>query len=426
MPREQWMISGDRSHINLVALDSLNPTYPGWQEDLAKAEHAHTSNPMEFQDRFFEIKEKQNIFDGNRTHPRLVTLDSLRLHYPGWKNDCDKAQEYHVCFPELFEGKISGMIEKQKMHDGDRSHSNLVALDALKLTYPGHEEDVREAEDIHTSKPFMFKEKLFEISEKQNMHLGDRSHPRLAVLDSITFNYPGWERDFSKAEHYHVRFPELFKGKLKGMKEKQRINGGDRTHPNLIALDLLAPKLSYPGFRTDLQGAEKAHTNLPQEFDARLFEIREKQNIYQGDRSHARLVELDKMVLTYPNWQWDFDRAEVYHLRYPELFMGKLKGMREKQRIYRGELLRQQAALEKEQLNMASDPYSNTKSIENDADTKVGNRECIICCQFERTHAFVPCGHLCVCENCVEVTIETQMCPICRQKPTQAIKVYFS
>merc|ERR1712130_217175 len=184
------------------------------------------------------------------------------------------------------------------------------------------------------------------------------------------------------------------------------------------ALDELALQLTYPGHETDLKAAEKAHTNLPQEFDARLFEIQEKQKIHEGDRSHPRLFELDNMVMTYPNWQSDYERAQLYHLRYPELFIGKLKGMREKQRIYRGDLLRQE--IEASTIKEKKEPQSSCDDLSDN------NRICIICCQFERTHAFVPCGHLCVCENCVQVTLETKMCPICRQSSTQAIKVYFS
>ena len=418
MQREQWMISGDRSHRNLVNLDNLNLCYEGWQEDVAKAENAHINNPMEFDCRLFEITEKQKMFYGDRSHPRLMILDALDLSYPNWQKDCKKAEEYHLCFPELFDGKIAGMKEKQKMHNGDRSHPNLIALDALTLTYPRYAEDVFEAEDIHTSKPFMYKEKLFEITEKQNMYVGNRSHPRLKILDGNSFEYPGWQQDVSKAEHYHVRFPELFKQKLIGMQEKQKMYAGDRTHPNLVALDEIAKQINYPGYEQDLKEAGKAHTDLPQEFNSRLFIIQEKQRIHEGNRSHPRLVELDKMVLTYPNADFDFKKALEYHLRYPELFKGKLKGMREKQRIYRGDLLRQQP-LDALGSEVAQCTMPTNKSKQDDT-------LCIICCQFERTHAFVPCGHLCVCENCVEVTLETNMCPICRQKPTQSIKVYFS
>lgn len=58
---------------------------------------------------------------------------------------------------KLFWGKLYGMGEKQRIYDGDRSHSNLVELDRLAktLTYPDFQLDVAKAEEIHTSKPFM-------------------------------------------------------------------------------------------------------------------------------------------------------------------------------------------------------------------------------------------------------------------------------
>merc|ERR1711862_611849 len=173
--------------------------------------------PMEFQDKLFEIREKQLMYTGNRSHIRLVLLDALRLTYPGCQEDFTKAEEYHVSLPDLFEGKVVGMKEKQKMFDGDRSHTNLQQLDNLQLTYPNYEDDVKEAEDMHTSKPFLFAEKLQEIKEKQKIFVGDRNHARLKALDDLILTYPGWEKDKTKAEEFHVRFPELFVGKLTGM-----------------------------------------------------------------------------------------------------------------------------------------------------------------------------------------------------------------
>lgn len=438
--RQTWITSGDRSHPNLIALDDLNPSYPGHVEDVVRAEEAHTNLPIEFKHRLFEISEKQRIFLGNRSHPRLLSLDSLELDYPDWHMDFDKAQEYHVCFPDLFEGKICGMLEKQKMHHGDRSHRNLVALDklTLKLKYPEYLEDVADAEDIHTSKPFMFQERLFEIQEKQKIFEGDRSHARLQALDSCDFTYPQWKRDFEKAQQYHMRFPELFHGKLKGMIEKQNIHNGDRTHPNLRLLDDIKRTTCYPNHKDDLLKAEHAHTNIPQEFAARVFEIQEKQKMFEGDRSHPRLRELDDLVLNYPEWRKDFKKAEHYHLKYSDLFNAKLMGMREKQRIYRGDLLRrqqQEAVLHNSNnhmdtgVNVPQSPFSSNTTLSAEQQQRQKNTDhCVICWQFERTHAFVPCGHLCICANCVEATMDNgrQICPICRQKTTQAIKVYFS
>ena len=66
---------------------------------------------------------------------------------------------------------------------------------------------------------------------------------------------------------------------------------------------------------------------------------------------------------------------------------------------------------------------------------------CIICMAAYRTHAFVPCGHLCVCQSCAtQVTTvapteteqntdnddqeEHAQCPFCNQAVNSAIKIY--
>lgn len=448
MTREEWIARGDRSHPNLVELDGLRLAYEGWEDDVALAEEYHVNLPMEFQDKIFEIREKQRMYNGNRTHGRLVLLDSLRLIYPGWQIDKDKAEHYHVCLPDLFEGKVEGMKEKQKMFDGDRSHPNLITLDTLSLSYHNYQEDVKEAEEMHTSKPFLFNEKLQEIKEKQRISDGDRNHPRLKSLDDLILTYPGFVKDKAKAEEFHVRFPELFSGKLTGMKEKQKMYEGNRTHSNLQRLDALV--LTYPGWRQDFIKAEEAHTHMPLEFDSRLFEIIEKQNIFIGNRGHPRLLALDALVFTYPGWQRDFAKAQEYHVRYPELFHGKLTGMKEKQRIFIGDNTSTSSSLSTnaaattnannyQSWDHLSEIYQNKNNNNNNIDNSTSSQshqrqapnasssgECVVCIRAPKTHAFVPCGHLCVCQQCVPMMMIKKRCPICRQKATQVIKVFFS
>ena len=52
---------------------------------------------------------------------------------------------------------------------------------------------------------------------------------------------------------------------------------------------------------------------------------------------------------------------------------------------------------------------------------------CIICLTATRTHAFVPCGHLCVCQSCARrmTTATATKCPFCNQEAVgSAIKIY--
>ena len=46
----------------------------------------------------------------------------------------------------------------------------------------------------------------------------------------------------------------------------------------------------------------------------------------------------------------------------------------------------------------------------------------------KKEYAFVPCGHLCLCESCVNDNAHNKLkgeCPICRTKATFIIKIFF-
>ena len=50
---------------------------------------------------------------------------------------------------------------------------------------------------------------------------------------------------------------------------------------------------------------------------------------------------------------------------------------------------------------------------------------CSICLDNKKTHAFVPCGHVCVCEDCSKkINIKKDNCLICREKIESIIKIY--
>ena len=56
---------------------------------------------------------------------------------------------------------------------------------------------------------------------------------------------------------------------------------GDRLHPNMMALDNLRP--TYPDHVDDFLRAKEAHTNTPIKFAQQLFQIKEKQRMYEGN-----------------------------------------------------------------------------------------------------------------------------------------------
>jgi hypothetical protein len=51
--------------------------------------------------------------------------------------------------------------------------------------------------------------------------------------------------------------------------------------------------------------------------------------------------------------------------------------------------------------------------------------ECVVCWSAKKTHAFVPCGHQCVCDKCAK-TIQrgNSKCPLCQAVSERIIKIY--
>ena len=56
----------------------------------------------------------------------------------------------------------------------------------------------------------------------------------------------------------------------------------------------------------------------------------------------------------------------------------------------------------------------------------MSHTECNVCMDAETTHAFVPCGHYCVCGECARTLTSRKdaECPICRQAVTGYMRIY--
>ena len=50
-------------------------------------------------------------------------------------------------------------------------------------------------------------------------------------------------------------------------------------------------------------------------------------------------------------------------------------------------------------------------------------RLCRVCMEAEICFVFIPCGHICTCENCA-LNGDLKNCPICRAKITKRIKTF--
>ena len=52
------------------------------------------------------------------------------------------------------------------------------------------------------------------------------------------------------------------------------------------------------------------------------------------------------------------------------------------------------------------------------------SHKCIICYVSDTTHAFVPCGHRCVCKECASIVVFQAQCPICRSWVQSSLRIY--
>jgi len=149
------------------------------------------------------------------------------------------------------------MKQKEAAFTGDRSHPDLATLDALQHTtnYPGWELDFKSAQDLFTSESvgFAFKGSLHCLIQKQCVHEGDRSHPRLEEMDALALTYPGCESDIEIIEHDHFNDQGLcYPKKLETMKKKQLVFDSHRLKvfveqsPNSTAVPPKAKQVKAP------------------------------------------------------------------------------------------------------------------------------------------------------------------------------------
>ena len=267
--------------------------------------------------------------------------------YDGWQVDAELAEEYHISseYPLFVSAILDTMLRKQQVHDGDRSHPFIRKLDALTptLSYAGWEADARKLEwpeansrsyDVVSSLWKCSSEEKFDselevMRLKQAKHSGDRSHARLVRLDKLkaVVNYDGWQVDAEFAEDIMwsewSKYPEVVSAILDTMLRKQQVHDGDRSHPFIRKLDALTPTLSYAGWEADARKLEwpvaKSRDSVytisshprgmgmrGHEFDSELESMRRKQvthvenrkknYVLGSDRSHANLRRLDDMI----------------------------------------------------------------------------------------------------------------------------------
>ncbi|KAL7553367.1 hypothetical protein ACHAWF_016651 [Thalassiosira exigua] len=300
---------GYRSHPRLLELDALRRmlTYEGWETDFDDAFDQHTRSARDgsgvFRRSVEKMKRKQCMAVGDYSHENLMFLQSLNLSFPGWIGEVETAVVDHKNGLDIDQYKFS-LPERQRIFEGNRSHPRLVALDSLNLTYPGWEEDVNEAEKLHVGSIFCtdgmfasYKSYLKLLEDKQSSYeiYGKRlaMHPmQRHILDS-TWSYPGWQEDVERIEaedstnhqsdDHYFRWFDAFQ--LRQMIHDKKYDH----HPALMKLGQL--QLSYPGWKDDFRSAEKCLVEsgyaVPHWFDACVQGMKNKQAVYDGAKKDA-------------------------------------------------------------------------------------------------------------------------------------------
>ena len=425
-----WINLGDRSHLNLKLVDKLKRelTYDGHENDLKELEQAHFDGSNHYFDSIHgRVRRKEKMSRGDRSHPNLVRLDELmkNVTYEGWRKDLQAAERLHLDYPDSFDSELKAIERKQKISVGDRSDEDLKFLDSLRLSYPGWKRDWDSAFEYYKQGTDFDSFRInFRLTEKQRMHNGDRSHPRLVALDSLKLTYPGWENDMKKYETKHTSlfFDGFeFSGDSAARKEIEIMKGKQKSYCSGVEdLSWMTPdqrtivttRWTFPGSK---EAVQKVRGMTDEYFDLEHFQV--LQMIHDDDYNHhPLLIELKSLKLSYPNWEQDLGeikRQLKHDVFWKDTLESKIQGMRKKQTVYDGYV---------RSLKKKSKPKSMSKQKDVDV---TGLKECVVCWVAPRTHVFVPCGHMCACKSCSSRLMESRkVCPTCNQSSTMAIEVF--
>jgi len=286
---KQTLHDGDRSHHLLSELDLAEFTYPQWEEDRITVEDTllHSVNSFAEYDaeRLYRgMQNKQSFFSGIDLHPGISILRSNTFSYKGFKRDKrDAMNEYRAGYTSAFEKRLSRIQEKQKMQDGNRSNSYVTTLDIGATCTPSPKKNVTFNEDVQISE-----------NEEQILHDGDRSHLLLSALDFAKFTYPQWEVDRITVEDSLMLSVNSSDAQrlYRGMQNKQSFFSGIDLHPGISILR--SNTFSYKGFKRDKRDAMNEYrAGYTSAFEKRLGRIQEKQNLHDGDHSNPVLTTLD-------------------------------------------------------------------------------------------------------------------------------------
>ena len=344
----------------------------------------------------------------------------------GWEVDVNEALTIHKSYRDddsfVFDTHIEGIKRRQRMSNGDYRHPNLRYLFSLALTFPDWEDKLEEAVNHHKNGWDIdyFK---YSLLERQRMFEGVRSHERLVALDDLVLTYPDWEKDVKEIEKNHLDdncwfdcgVSDFFQNQLNILEGKQIAYEAEDAQwkYNPIQKEILSMEWSYPGFEDDLDEVRAEDpTSNEYKFKSWKNSCIISQMIHDGNfQDHDALVELNELMLSYPEWEKDFEEAIECLKRnnyddWPDIFDNHIEGMKNKQVVYEGS---KKAEEDKKKANNPSKHHGS----------------CVICLENPQT-AFVPCGHVCACKECsTRVMAKNKKCPMCNKVSEMTMELFF-
>lgn len=175
---------------------------------------------------------KPKIVPLSRANPGVRALDSVKWTYSEWENDKVNAEAFYYDDPMRFNDTLAVMQRKQRVHDGDRSE--LHELDSIKWNYPGWQRDKKKAEDTYYIYPSVLNQRIETVCRKQLAYEGSSRHCPVVINE----NYPG--------ETACEQAPQAQKKRRVGTKYVSRLPREDHSSKCVVCLKFDATHLLKP------------------------------------------------------------------------------------------------------------------------------------------------------------------------------------
>ena len=252
-----------------------------------------------------KAKRKQSLFDGDRTHKRIVELDALMAssNYPGLAKDYNGAITWHYGDSDsIFADELKMMRKKQQLFDisvaspGTKktyleSHPIEAKFHQIsqKLTYPSAQTDIEKGlKVLETDIERDIVKHIKFMNTKQKIHLGKCTDPVFLEIQQLraTLTFPGNE---SKIQQMIKWFSQDYTIESE-MKEARRLQknfesnsqGTPNDDPSLLTFQsFMANDTYYPGIKKDEKKMVEYISRMPAYFEDHLNLMNRKLQRYQ-------------------------------------------------------------------------------------------------------------------------------------------------